>query len=518
MKKCYRMLLSLCLALSLLLSGCGEYKPAINSPDATREPNSQVSEQPSNPELSEDAFTVSLIYNGEAYIPSGETPIYAQWTDGFSIHKAAIGESGVAAVTGLDGDYQVTLSSVPDGYAYDPTAYVATNNRRNIQIELHKLVSTAGKGQSLYNAIRLHYTGLYRVELKNEKAEIFYEFAPPKSGTYSIVSWTDTTENKINPKANYYGANAFYKQLQFVADDGGAASTYTKNFRLDVEIADEMISNGGQVVFSFGIQATDRNADYPAVVYFAIMLDGEFSLNAIEAPLVIPKAELKHAPFYDPEKYDFIGAEVAKTVGGNTANVFDGSRYKLWPKSEGGDDYYHVYDTVEYASTGGYGPVLYAYIAEPCRFLDASFTTVELRGNKALTVHGKENYKLFIEGFDSLIVDPPGDNGPYFCVTNCPCRNSGACGGACTAACTNCHADCRRCPEEGMGALGYGDICNADGVCAVTQELKEFLQKYSTSQLLFFDGNGFVETNPDISVYAAEDDQWLFACGYYVEK
>ena len=69
-----------------------------------------------------------------------------------------------------------------------------------------------------------------------------------------------------------------------------------------------------------------------------------------------------------------------------------------------------------------------------------------------------------------------------------------------------------------MGALGYGDICNADGVCAVTQELKEFLQKYSTSQLLFFDGNGYVETNPDISVYAAEDDQWLFACGYYVEK
>ena len=45
--------------------------------------------------------------------------------------------------------------------------------------------------------------------------------------------------------------------------------------------------------------------------------------------------------------------------------------------------------------------------------------------------------------------------------------------------------------------------------------MKEFLQKFSISQRLFFDGNGFVEST---GVYAAEEDQWLFACGYYVEK
>ena len=49
----------------------------------------------------------------------------------------------------------------------------------------------------------------------------------------------------------------------------------------------------------------------------------------------------------------------------------------------------------------------------------------------------------------------------------------------------------------------------------MTAELKDFLQKYSISQLLFRDGQGFVETHETIKVFATEDDQWLFACGYY---
>ena len=61
----------------------------------------------------------------------------------------------------------------------------------------------------------------------------------------------------------------------------------------------------------------------------------------------------------------------------------------------------------------------------------------------------------------------------------------------------------------------YAGISNSDGVCYVTMEMKEFLQKFSVSQRLFFDGNGFVEMT---GVYAKEEDQWLFACGYYLEK
>ncbi len=517
------------LVVSMLLSACGEYKPADTTAGTNENNTSQVivSTPSKDPEEMENPFTATIVVDGKPYIPDAEHPIQVQWSDGYSIHQSQIDQNGVAWMDDLDGDYAVTLLTVPEGYAYNPNAYVATNNNRNVSIDLYKIVTTSGKGNSLYNCISIRSTGIYCVEIDDADAEVFYEFAPEKSGTYSVEGWVDAAANVVNPMANYYGANAYFKQLQFVADDGGAESTYTKNFKLDVEIADEMISSGGQVTFSFGIQATSKTEEYPVKVYFAVKLDGEFSLNHGSAQIMIPTAKLEQQPDYDASKYTFVGAEFMQTVGGNTANVFDSDNYKLWEKKDGGDDYYHLYDTEKYASTSGYGPILYAYISRPCRFLDSAFTTVELRGNKALTIAGgTENYKLFIEGYDALIIDPPGDNGPYFCVTNCPCREDRTCtsieegfaAGACTDACEKCHVDCRRCPEEAIGQKGYADYCNSDGVYGVTEELKDFLQKYSVSQLLFFDGNGFVETNPQISVYAAEEDQWLFACGYYIEK
>lgn len=62
---------------------------------------------------------------------------------------------------------------------------------------------------------------------------------------------------------------------------------------------------------------------------------------------------------------------------------------------------------------------------------------------------------------------------------------------------------------------GYADYANSDGLCPVTEELKEFLQKFSVSQRYFNDGNGWIEYNSTSPIDAAEADQWLFACAYY---
>lgn len=525
-------ILSLLLAVTLLLSACGEYNPAVKLPGNSHGTEAETPEEgvvtDESGEIDKNPFTVTLKVGEDVYVPSEEHPIYVQWNDGYSVHTAQVGKDGTARVGGLDGDYRVRLTAIPEGYTYNPNAYTATNNDRNLEIDLYKIVTTRGYGDQLYNAIEIKNTGLYCVELTSPTHEIFFEFAPPRSGTYSVESWMDTVENKVNPQAKYYGANRFFKEYQHTADGGGAEGTYTKNFKLDVRIADEMISDGGQVTFSFGVLSSSTDGVYPIKVYFAITLDGEFSLNHTESELMYPTDEhLERAPEYDKSRYEFVGAETLQTQGSGSANVFNGKNYKLWPISEGGDNYYHLYDEQKYPETQGYGPVLYAYVSSACRFVDASFTTVEMRGNKALTLSkGTENYKLFIEGFGGLIVDPPGDNGPYFCVTNCPCRESNTCesaqlgyaNGACSEACEKCHVDCRRCPREAFGMAGYGDYCNSDGVTAVTEELKQFLQKYSVNQLLFMDGNGFVETNPTVSVYALEEDQWLFACGYYREK
>ncbi len=230
--------------------------------------------------------------------------------------------------------------------------------------------------------------------------------------------------------------------------------------------------------------------------------------------------------------------------------VFDEDYYRLNPD----DGYYHVYDEVKYAEHGGWGPILYADITNPTIFIADPFSTVEYNGNKALTVsEGTENYKLFIEGKYELTL-PHGDSGPYFCNSDCECykkyktaktawenayndyayayasgetnmnpykqalisslsnlKNTN--GGSCSGSCTDCKESCRRLSDDYKFQLGYANIA-IEGRCAVTAELKDFLQKYSESQRLFSDGNGWCEQyEPRYDAY--EDSQWLFACGYY---
>lgn len=645
-------LTALLLLILTLLSSCGEYNPATGghpsgsgTGSGSQGSGSSGAGSGTGSSGEESPFTVTLVYGGQTYIPA-ET-IEARWNDGFSYHTATVGSDGKASIEGLDGDYQVTLSAAPTGYAYDPNAYVATNDNRNIEIELKKLVSYKDKKTQLYNCIPIKSTGLYRVELDSAKHEVFFEFAPTRSGMYSITSWVDTTENTVNPKANYYGANFAFKQLQSVADDGAAASTYTKNFKLDVDIADEMISTGGQVRFTFGIMAEEKNAEYPAEVYFAITLDGEFPINREEAEIIIPEEELRHQLGYSDE-YSFYYPERAE----GTATVFDGSMYSYWerdalgiplvrdgvgatpadklsgsyalsfynaktditftPDAVGstrgtvtvdhyipgslrqdieysvysyelvgekvvteylsgdvipyfalafdgdgslfygkGDGYYHLYDK----TTGVYGPILYANISSPTRFLgeggNTPLTSIEEAGNKALTVsNGTENYKLFIQGLPALLIDPGLNNptattGAYFCDRRCPCRNAyneptdiPTCIGVCGESCENCHADCRNLPDEAMALfeaaergeipatdvdgilvpnvmLGYSAFCNSDGNYAVTAELQDFLQKLSESQRYFMDGNGWIESQK--SIYSEHADQWLFGVGFYAK-
>lgn len=60
---------------------------------------------------------------------------------------------------------------------------------------------------------------------------------------------------------------------------------------------------------------------------------------------------------------------------------------------------------------------------------------------------------------------------------------------------------------------------NAEGVYPVDEHLKEFLQKLAIQGSYFMDGNGIVERSAELlgyRLYSSEEDQWLFACCYYV--
>ncbi|MBQ4065264.1 MAG: hypothetical protein IJD10_04125 [Clostridia bacterium] len=507
MKRYLCVFLALICALSLF--ACGEYKDAVDvggNGNIDDRPSGEVDNDPTND------FTVTLRANGEIYKPSVAINVY--WSDGYDIFIAPVGEDGVARIDGLDGDYKVTLSTVPQGFAYDSNAYTATNLERNVVLDLYDLNAVSGRGSDLYGCYAVGGTGIYSVTVSEPGEMAYFEFAPQVNGTYTVESWASIAEDEVNPICVAYYGSSSYKHSPYTVEEVGQVGSFTRNFVHTIEIADQMISGGGSQTFTFAVTAETKSGIYPVTFTFAIKRNGGFDLNGVQKTMMPVTADMSK---FDFDAFNALAGKkityaetLFKDKDGNEkpgAYVYDEDNYKIWEIEDGGDGVYHVFDEEKYPSTGGYGPILVAYITSPCRFLDSPLTQIEYFGNKALTVSGgTENYKHFLEGFAALV-----QNG-YYCVPECPCTKKADHRGACPPECNDCIMNCNRCPEDMIGKEGYNAWCNADGVAPVTQELAEFLQKFAISQRYFADGDGWAEQR---GIYAYEDSQWLFACGYY---
>ncbi len=526
----------LIIATLLSLSACGEYSPATKKPGSTE--SSGDTEQPEMNDDPTDDFTVAVTANGAPYIP--KTDIYVIWTSGVSVHKAPLGRDGVARIDGLDGDFRVTLSSVPNGFAYNPNINYATNDNKNIVLELYTLNQLTGSGTGEYESKIFKDTGVYSATIEKAGDGIFFEYAPTGNGVYTIESWVDTTADSVNPYLEVYRGSWAWKEYEKTINDGGTAGSYTMNFVHEVKIADENISSSGQVVFSFVIKAESKNDKYPINITFAVKRDGDFTLpdyGSSEKKTAIPKFDFSSYNVaeheYDSGLYERKNLEY-KFEGLANTYVFDDSRVKLWKSSDGGDGFYHVYDKEKYSSTGGYGPILYANITKELRLISAadnriSFISIEYGGdresgeiiNGALTINGT-NYKHFIEGYTFLSTYGNINGGSYYCVSECPCHTKSASnlGWACSESCTTCSSNCRRCPDGLIGNEGYQSIANSEGMVAVTEELKLFLESFVNGQTYFLDGEGYLDSTAINGIYyqAVGDSGWLFACAYYEAK
>ncbi len=538
MKKITAFILLVTLVFSLF--GCGEEHFAVNRPDDGVQAPAGSVEQPKLDDDPTNDFTVRLTLDGEEYIPNVAVTVY--WSDGYNIHVAPMAD-GIARIDGLDGDYTVTLYGTPSGYTYDPNAYMATNDDRNIIIEMKTSGAVLADGNGLWNAEQVTTTGVYTVTIYDDPTDkngdgrnadvIYFDFIPQTNGTYTIESWVSTSDDEINPICLAYANSSIaYKGGEYKVTDVGACGSYTRNFIYTVQIANENISMNGSQCFTFAITAETKSGVYPATFSFAIKRDGDFDYDRADKTMIIPKFDWSN---FDFEAFNALaGTEktgAAKPYGDNALIFAERDymaeeeyeaehkvskeiyNYKVWEVSEGGDGVYHVFDEVEYASTGGYGPVLFAYIDASSYYMPTVLTHVEDAGNNALTVSsGTENYRQFIKGFEWVA------SSGFYCNFDCPCHEDGT-PLACLEGCENCNSQCKPCPEELFNMIGYAQRCNTDGVAPVTPELKDFLQKFSISGGYFADGEGYVDERPgengESNVYAYEDSQWLFLCGYY---
>ncbi|MBQ9070150.1 MAG: hypothetical protein IJY23_02205 [Clostridia bacterium] len=524
-----RKIICVALLLSLIFSAfsCVEYNPPVNKNDSenskdNNSDNSSVGGDGATDSFSEDAFTVTLKYNGKKYVPNMDITVY--WRDGQSVHSSGFNSDGVAGVEGLDGDYRVSLSAVPAGLAYDPNTSFATNDNRNIEINLYKTTKTKGKGVSFWSPISMSQTGVYSTTLESDAHTVYFSFYPKEAGSYSIESWFDITDEEYNPIVKAY-PSPYVQTAPTVIDGGGLEGKYTKNFVHIAEVSEDMIGNS----FVFAVNVTSKNAIYPVDLVFAVKLNGEFDSMLRNYEMAVPEYDLSkyydHASHQYGPAYELVGAEFLREGENpsdrNAVYMLDESHYKLWSFEDGGDGFYHLYDEEKYASNSGYGPILYMYLSTACRYLDDAFINVEYRGNSALTVNGK-NYKHLIEGYRALVKKGSTVNdlfglGSYYCVAECTC-NMGMGDWVCAIGCESCHEDCRNCPEELIGNECYRGLVNSDGMVAVTQDIKDFLVGYAKNQRLFNDGSGWVESNSEINIDSKDGSEWLFACAYYKEK
>ena len=263
------------------LFACGEYRDAVDVGN-----NGQIGDKNEGVEDNDPTndFTVTLRANGEAYKPTVAINVY--WSDGYDIFIAPVGEDGVARIDGLDGDYKVTLSTVPQGFAYDPNAYTATNFERNVVLDLYDLNAVSGKGSGLYSCYRVSGTGIYSVTVTEPGEMAFFEFAPQTNGTYTVESWASVTEDEVNPICEAYFGSSSYKHSPYIVEEVGQVGSFTRNFVHKIEIADQNISGGGSQTFTFAVTAETKSGVYPVTFTFAIKRNGGFDLHGVEKVMV----------------------------------------------------------------------------------------------------------------------------------------------------------------------------------------------------------------------------------------
>ena len=519
MKKLISLLLVFCVIFSL--ASCGEYNPPAddNADTNENENNGQTDNTVGSggTEQRGEPSRVTVMLNGKVYNPpevsDDSAAVKVRWTDGKNYHVAKLGADGSAECYGLDGEFAVSLLNLPDSYTYDPNLYRVNNDNRDVIIELLTITPAKGEGTDPYKCIRLSSPGNYRASMTYNGQEVFFEFEPTKAGIYRIESIMDVSAEMYDPVLDVYAGHSQYKIREKRIEGGGSSGSYTTNFSHTVQIDEQFIGN----CYTFAIMLEGKDATYPTNVDFIITYEGDYHHNWIVSNIVYPEFipnDDSYGTWYteylsylieDKARFGSTNFNIA-SVKIDGKNVFDQQYFKLNPD----DGYYHVYNEILYAEYGGWGPILYANISVATNFIDSAFTEIEYAGNKALTVsNGTENYKLFIEGYSKL----NSSEVSYFCIQGCKCLETN--GGCCTieSRCTKCTDDCRHIYAKYIGQRGYADIA-IQGRVPVTEELKDFLQKYSVNQKLFSDGNGWAEqSNPRYDAY--EDSQWLFACGYY---
>lgn len=455
-----------------------------NNPQDPNDPEQPGPDDPTPPE--EIEYTVCLKNGDNLITPTIE--VIVTWYSYTSNEQKSvpIGTDGYARVKGLDGEYGVHLSATPAGTTYNPNIYIASNDNPNVEIQLtlyQPISNSAGTGLYGKSICPLVVGTTYRISLVKQQPVIdvsnyryrdsqkgikYFKFEAKfddstREGTYVIESHADLYDDNINPYVITYGyanGNFINTDQPVIQNEGGAAKKggYTKNFKFYVSYSKE--NTLGNNIFAFAIIAESKTNEYPISFDFSVKY---YSDEEPDDPHV-------------PSKMMYVTQETKDAfakIGGRTPENLTG---KFIPNMTVGNTLTSA--NVYLNETDGFwhyrlgltpsasDPYLCAYITIPNAYIDKGFNHLEDEGPALTVSDGTEYYRdyFYLEGDER----------------------------------------------------GIQYYTNTQGYCYVTKELQEVIQKVSVGQRYFMDGNGWIETTSN--VYAAEADQWLYACCYFLPE
>ena len=362
----------------------------------------------------------------------------------------------------VDG-YEVSITP-PSGYQYSGDEIGTNDENRRIVLEKARTGGNYGDF-SMVNAIVTDELGLsttvsipmytlgatdtYDVLFDEEDTtEYFYTFQTTTAGRYRVTldlpEGIDLAVKEYSPYEASMGA--FYLAQRGPVDDAG--NMITDATVLEFEISEEHAADLRSSTHTFGISLTSEDVTLPVEL--------QFKLERIGDPTPAPTGieELVVAE-HVPEVYE-------APVGLLQDVALDGSVELVLDK----DGYYRI-GTVD-------GPYLLAKLNGASRYMDASFSTAEMSGNKNLHIPGS--------------VNPETNTYPVYAYVSYVDPN----------------ADILEVDPDCFIAQ-YSSACNGDGVVRVTEELRLFLERYAG----YMGAMGIYQGAVDAENY------WLIPCYYY---
>lgn len=437
----------------------------LDNPDKPDKPD-----DPNTPTGSGSSYTATVFYNNVPYNPS-DVEIKVVWRNESEIKKAALGEDGKAVCELEDGKYSVYLEGLPEKFTYDPNGYEVSPTAKDTSILITDVRKPeSGDGGGLYQSqgcYVVRYDGTYRAKVKKEDSEVFYEYSPSAAGWYSITSCVNIYENNVDPGLKIYGGTIGYKWLTGTSNEGGASlpGGFTKNFRYDCYVDAASVGSS----FTIGVTADHRMGEYPVNVDFRIKYEGEYSDEYSDVRIIRAKeAFVKAAEKQSNETFVF--ADMG-------TKVFDMANYK-YNEDTG---FYHRYDETLYADDPyGFGKNFGPYLCFALNKSLPSYPQCKLYEANAQGLGGGSNWLKLAHNWIEEEQKYAVFDYTFFVRED------------------------------------YYKMCNSDGVCYVTEEIRAFLQKYAENHALYTDGLNPADSTPESLGYAAKQDAlWLFACGFY---